>query len=135
MEHVKRYVPGLSNLNEKLSSVSRAPERNSPVSLTTVCGSSSLLTHETCAPASMVKVVGLNMKSFTSILFGAAAWETAHVTAIAAAISGDLIALNFMSIPCETLRRGPEKPRQSLCRSGTVPPDPSQPTHSQFQPS
>src|SRR5258708_21954704 len=96
IEHVKRYVPGLSNLNEKLSSVSRAPERNSPVSLTTVCGSSSLLTHETCAPASMVKVVGLNMKSFTSILFGAAASETAHITAIAAAISGDLIAVSFI---------------------------------------
>src|SRR5258708_35311943 len=94
MEHVKRYVPGLSNLNEKLSSVSRAPERNSPVSLTTVCGSSSLLTHETCAPASTVKVVGLNMKSFTSILFGAAASEGRHINAIAAAIIGAWTALS-----------------------------------------
>jgi uncharacterized integral membrane protein len=40
------------------------------------------------------------MKSFTSILLGAAASEPAQIIAIAAAISGDLIAFRFMSIPC-----------------------------------
>jgi hypothetical protein len=35
------HVPGLSNLYLKLSFVSKPPERNSPVSLMTLCGSSS----------------------------------------------------------------------------------------------
>jgi hypothetical protein len=40
----------------------------------------------------------MNMKSFTSMLLGAAASDTAHI-AIAAAISGKLYALNFISVP------------------------------------
>src|SRR6202020_1993544 len=99
IEQVKGYVQGLSNLNENFSSVSSAPERNSPASLTTVCGSSSLFTHETSSPAFTVKVVGMNMKSFTSMLLGAAASDTVQIAAIATAISGKLIVLKFIFIP------------------------------------
>src|SRR5205814_3732646 len=47
-----------------------APERNSPVSLTTVCGSSSMLAQVTVEPALTVSDTGANMKSFTMILVG-----------------------------------------------------------------
>ena len=42
--------------------------RNKPLSLTTVCGSSSLLSHVTVVPALTVDDVGWNMKSFTTIV-------------------------------------------------------------------
>src|SRR3984957_5379795 len=67
IEHVKRYVPGLSNLNEKLSFVSMPPDLNIPVSLTAVCGSSSMLVQVTVEPALTVRGVGLNMKSLMMI--------------------------------------------------------------------
>jgi hypothetical protein len=57
----------LSNLNEKVSSVSLAPERNSPVSLTTLCGSSSLLAQVTVEPALIVSELGANMNSLITI--------------------------------------------------------------------
>ena len=41
----------------------------------------------------------MNMKSFTSMLLGAAASDTVQIAAIAAAMSGKLNVLNFMSIP------------------------------------
>src|SRR5271166_294485 len=63
MEQVMWYVPGLSNLYEKLSFVSTPPDRNSPVSLMTLCGSSSILTHVTVVPALTVKDIGVYMKS------------------------------------------------------------------------
>src|ERR1700722_20978021 len=46
------------------------PDLNSPVSLTTVCGSSSMLVHVTVDPVLTVKGVGLNMKSLTTIFAG-----------------------------------------------------------------
>jgi hypothetical protein len=52
---------------ERLSLVSIPPDLNSPVSLTTVCGSSSLLVQVTVEPALTVKGVGLNMKPLTTI--------------------------------------------------------------------
>ncbi len=61
-------MPGLSNLNEKISFVSMPPDLNTPVSLTAVCGSSSILVHITVEPALTVSGVGLNMKSLTTIL-------------------------------------------------------------------
>ncbi len=67
MAQVKWYVPGLSNSNEKVSFVSTAPDRNNPVSLTTLCGSSSLLTQVTVEPALTVRELGVNMKSLIAI--------------------------------------------------------------------
>src|SRR2546423_13192358 len=88
--------PGVSNLNEKLSFVSMAPERNSPVSLTTVCGSSSMLAQVTVEPAVTVSDSGTNMKSFTTILVGSAVpavdalqAATHHSIATPTAASGD----------------------------------------------
>src|SRR5256885_4939234 len=73
-----------------------APERNSPVSLTTVCGSSSMLAQVTVEPALTVKDTGANMKSFTTILVGSAvsAFDalqaaTHHSIATPTAASGD----------------------------------------------
>ena len=63
-------MPGLSNLKEKDSSVSTALERKSPVSLTTVCGSSSLLAQMTVVPALIVNELGANMKSLMTICGG-----------------------------------------------------------------
>src|ERR1700722_1014510 len=70
MEQVRGYVPGLANLKEKLSFVSRAPERNSAVLLTTLCGSSSMFTQVTVAPALTVRGLGVNMNSWITIRFG-----------------------------------------------------------------
>src|ERR1700730_16354911 len=94
IEHVKWYVPGLSNLNEKLSFVSMAPERNSPVSLTTLCGSSSMLAQVTVAPALTVNDTGTNMKSFTMILVGS---EVAAVDGLWAAIHHSIATLTAVS--------------------------------------
>ncbi|HEY4446793.1 MAG TPA: hypothetical protein VGN30_21110 [Steroidobacteraceae bacterium] len=66
---MKWYVPGLSNLNEKLSFVSIAPERNNPLSLTTVCGSASMLAQVTVEPALIDNEFGVNMNSLTTIRF------------------------------------------------------------------
>jgi hypothetical protein len=58
----------LSNVNEKLSFVSMAPERKRPVSPTTVCGSSSWFVHVTVEPAGTVRVLGENMKFFATTI-------------------------------------------------------------------
>src|SRR5215469_1840562 len=47
-----------------------ALERNSPASLTTVCGSSSLFVQVTVEPDLMVSDVGANMKSFAMTIVG-----------------------------------------------------------------
>src|SRR4030081_1612775 len=49
-----------------------APERNSPVSLTTGCGSSSMLAQVTVAPALTDSEFGVNMNSLTTIRFASA---------------------------------------------------------------
>ena len=61
----------MSNQYEKLSLVSRPLERNSPVSLTTLCGSSSLLTHVTVVPTFTVS--GAKLKSLMNVWVSAAA--------------------------------------------------------------
>src|ERR1700687_3523585 len=68
MEQVMWYVPGLSNLYEKISFVSKPPERNSPVSLMTLCGSSSIFTHVTVVPALTVNDIGVYIKSLIRTL-------------------------------------------------------------------
>src|SRR6267143_5381322 len=75
-------MPGLSNLNEKLSSVSRAPERNSAVSLTTVCGSSSLFVQVTVEPALTVSDAGPNMKSLASTIVAAPGLPVANAPGV-----------------------------------------------------
>ena len=73
----------MSKWNEKLSLVSRAAERNKPLSLTTVCGSSSLFVQVTVEPADTVIEVGANMKSFAMTMVedsGAAPAEAAEKT-------------------------------------------------------
>jgi hypothetical protein len=60
-------VPGLSNLKEKLSFVSIPPDLNNPVSLITLCGSSSMLAHVTVEPALTVNEFGINMNSLITI--------------------------------------------------------------------
>src|SRR6266436_563467 len=75
-------MPGLSNLNEKLSSVSRAPERNSAVSLTTVCGSSSLFVQVTVEPALTVSDAGPNMKSLASTIVAAPGLPAANAPGV-----------------------------------------------------
>src|SRR5580765_6332757 len=81
MEQAMWYVPGLSNLYEKLSLVSRPPERKRPVTLTTVCGSSSMLTQLTVAPDLTVTDIGVNIKSFSRILAGSTAEAVAGTRA------------------------------------------------------
>src|SRR5450631_2846479 len=73
MEQVMWYVPGLSNLYEKVSFVSKPPERNNPASLMTLCGSSSILTHVTVVPALTVNDIGIYIKSLIRTLGSAAA--------------------------------------------------------------
>src|SRR6267143_5347692 len=75
-------MPGLSNLNEKLSSVSRAPERNSAVSLTTVCGSSSLFVQVTVEPALTVSDAGPNMKSLATTIVAAPGLPAANAPGV-----------------------------------------------------
>src|ERR1700687_3439378 len=73
MEQVMWYVPGLSNLYEKISFVSKPPERNRPVSLMTLCGSSSILTHVTVVPGLTVNDIGIYIKSLIRTLGSSAA--------------------------------------------------------------
>ena len=54
------------NVKEKLSLVSRAPDLKRPVSLTTVCGSSSWFDQVTVVPTVTISVVGANMKLFAT---------------------------------------------------------------------
>ena len=56
------YVPGLLNVNEKWSSVSRGLDLNSLSSLATTCGTSSLLVHVTVAPTGILTSVGPKLK-------------------------------------------------------------------------
>src|SRR5271156_4788461 len=107
MEQIKWYVPGWSNLKEYVSPVSIAPERNSAVSLVTVCGSSSLLVQVTVAPALMVAVIGANMKSLiticawsgesTAIDVPAAAMKNMAALSIASRFQLFLLFMNFPS--------------------------------------
>src|SRR6478735_8099581 len=62
IEHTKWYVPGWSNSNENVSFVSMAAERNAPLSLTTVCGSSSLFSHVTVVPTFTVDDIGWSVR-------------------------------------------------------------------------
>src|SRR5579872_2591495 len=70
IEQIKWYVPGRSKRKLNVPSVSIAPERNKPLSLTTLCGSSSLFAHETVVPALTVSDIGMNSKSFMTICAG-----------------------------------------------------------------
>jgi hypothetical protein len=54
---------GSDHLGVNGALVSRAAEQNSPLSLTTVCGSWSLFVQVTVEPAATVSEVGANMKS------------------------------------------------------------------------
>src|ERR1700693_3943989 len=62
IEQKYSYVPGLSNLNENLSSVSSAFDLNTSVVLTTVCGISSLFTHIMVVPAATMMSCGMKLK-------------------------------------------------------------------------
>lgn len=67
------YVPGLAKVYVKVSLVSKPPERNSPPSPTTLCGSSSRLSHVIATPALTVSDTGVNLKSLIRTLGASAA--------------------------------------------------------------
>src|ERR1017187_3705190 len=64
-----------------VSLVSTPPDRNNPVSLTMVCGSSSLLIHMTAVPALIFNDVGANMKSLIAMRAGPGGAAFAQVLA------------------------------------------------------
>ena len=75
------YVPGLSNLCEKLSLVPKALEWKRPVSLTTVCGSSFTLTQLPVEPDLTVTDIGVDIKPFSRTLAESAAETVAGTRA------------------------------------------------------
>src|ERR1700730_14053004 len=66
------YVPGLSKVNENLSSVSSAADlKVAPASaLVTVCGSSSLLVQVTLVPGATARIAGEKAKMLIVHAFG-----------------------------------------------------------------